>query len=75
MGEFKSVNRCNCVFCEMHDQCKNCKGTGFIYYGKSVTCNKCNGIKCIYCKESGLKRMPYDLCEKCYGDGQFKKVP
>ena len=49
-------------------QCTKCKGTGFLKYDP-IVCSTCDGIKCIMCNSTGLERMPWDLCDKCYGDG------
>ena len=51
-------------------QCEKCMGTGFLQY-KKEDCEVCGGEKCSYCKYSGLKNMPWDLCYNCYGDGYF----
>lgn len=49
-------------------QCKKCKGSGFIKYFPKK-CEICNGMKCIMCNSTGLEKMPWDLCDVCYGDG------
>ena len=51
-------------------QCPKCKGTGFLKY-EIIICKICNGIKCMFCNSTGLERMPWDLCDKCYGDGEL----
>ena len=50
-------------------QCFNCNGCGFTK-DKPIICKTCNGIKCIMCNSTGLERMPWDLCDNCYGDGE-----
>ena len=40
-----------------------------------VICKTCNGIKCIMCNSTGLERMPWDLCDNCYGDGEVELKP
>lgn len=52
------------------EQCKECKGSGFLKYDLKI-CEICNGIKCFRCNSTGLEIMPWDLCNKCYGDGYF----
>ena len=52
-------------------QCKKCKGSGFIKYELKY-CETCNGIKCIMCNSTGLEKMPWDLCDICYGDGEIE---
>ena len=54
--------------CKSKKRCEKCKGCGFIKY-TPITCKTCNGIKCIMCNSSGLEKMPWDLCDICYGDG------
>ena len=51
-------------------RCKKCIGSGFIKYEIKI-CEMCNGIKCMYCRQMGLEKMPWDLCDECYGDGYF----
>ena len=53
-------------------QCTKCKGSGFIKY-KVKYCETCNGIKCMMCNSTGLEKMPWDLCNICYGDGEIKQ--
>jgi DnaJ-class molecular chaperone len=53
-------------------QCTTCKGTGFIKYEPKV-CVVCKGIKCMSCNSIGYDKMPWDLCNKCDGDGEIKK--
>ena len=55
-------------------QCSKCKGTGFLEY-EVIICKTCNGIKCIMCNSTGLERMPWDLCDNCYGDGEVELKP
>ena len=50
-------------------QCFICNGSGFTK-GKPIICKICNGNKCCMCNSTGLERMPWDLCEKCYGVGE-----
>lgn len=54
------------------EQCKICEGTGWVKKG-AIICKTCDGIKCIFCKESGLTRMPYDTCDNCFGCGEITK--
>lgn len=49
-------------------QCSKCKGSGFLEYTPEV-CKMCCGIKCMYCNNTGLDKMHYDLCYICFGDG------
>ena len=54
----------------MREQCSLCKGTGFVKYEIKY----CEGCK-HYSRErditTGLEKMPWDLCEHCYGDGEI----
>jgi len=49
-------------------RCSECSGIGLIKK-EIIICTKCNGIKCIFCRASGYKQMPYETCEKCDGCG------
>ena len=50
-------------------QCPVCTGYGLVK--KSIIiCEKCDGIKCMYCNSTGLQQQPYERCENCYGDGE-----
>lgn len=51
-------------------RCQKCEGTGFLKYDP-IICNICDGIKCMFCNNTGLERMPWDLCDKCCGDGEI----
>ena len=53
-------------------QCEKCKGIGLIKYDLKL-CETCNGQKCIFCNSTGLEKMPWDICSKCYGDGEIKE--
>ena len=53
-------------------KCSICLGTGFEKYDP-VTCNVCDGIKCIMCNSSGLLVMPWDTCHECYGCGETEE--
>lgn len=55
-------------------QCPICKGTGFMKY-EMIFCPVCEGIKCMFCNSTGLEKMPWDLCEHCYGDGEIEIKP
>ena len=59
------------MFSKKNTQCKKCKGSGFIKYELKY-CETCNGIKCIMCNSTGLEKMPWDLCDICYGDGEIE---
>lgn len=52
-------------------QCTKCKGSGFIKYEK-IVCNKCNISSRERDITTGLEKMPWDLCDVCYGDGEIK---
>jgi len=51
-------------------QCDICCGSGFVKT-TPISCNICNGVKCIQCKSTGLSVMPYELCEKCDSSGEI----
>jgi len=51
-------------------QCSICKGVGLVKYDV-ILCKYCDGIKCMYCNSTGYYKMPWDLCETCYGDGEI----
>lgn len=51
-------------------QCNKCMGTGFLKY-EIKKCEICDGKQCMFCNNIGLEKMPWDLCNKCYGDGYF----
>ena len=51
-------------------RCKNCVGTGFVKYEQKI-CELCKCIKCMNCNQMDPEKIPWDLCEKCYGDGYF----
>ena len=53
---------------KMRMRCIDCSGIGLIKK-EIIICTKCNGIKCIFCRASGYKQMPYETCEKCDGCG------
>lgn len=51
------------------ETCDVCNGTGYIKYNK-MSCTHCEGSKCIKCKFLGVKKMPYDTCNNCFGTGK-----
>ena len=60
------------------NSCKNCSGTGFVEKKNVLFC-KNNTLKlqyhlCYYCENirANLKSN-FQLCDKCNGDGYFKK--
>lgn len=53
-------------------QCEKCKGTGFLKY-EIKHCDKCNISSRERDITSGLEKMPWDLCDKCNGDGEIKR--
>jgi len=55
---------------EIRKPCDKCEGSGFLKYEPKL-CETCNGLKCIMCNSTGLEIMPWDLCNKCLGDGYF----
>ena len=52
------------------EQCGVCSGYGLVK-AAIKTCQKCNGIKCMYCNSTGFESQPYERCETCYGDGEI----
>jgi hypothetical protein len=54
------------------NQCDKCKGCGLLKQ-EIITCNICNGIKCINCKETGFSQLPYETCVHCDGSGSIEK--
>lgn len=53
-------------------RCRQCKGSGLIP-AKVILCKSCEGKKCIACKESGYKQMPWIECNMCYGAGEINE--
>ena len=49
-------------------QCNVCKGVGLVKC-KSIICKSCKGKTCISCNSTGLERLPYVECHKCYSSG------
>ena len=47
----------------MKVQCSYCLGSGYVKQ-KSEICDSCNGIKCIYCKSTGFKKLDYGKADE-----------
>jgi DnaJ-class molecular chaperone len=57
----------------MPTQCPVCKGSGFVKY-EIKFCEGCNHYSRARDITTGLEKMPWDLCEHCYGDGEIENA-
>lgn len=48
--------------------CSKCEGCGLVE-AEVALCDTCEGKKCIQCRESGFKSLPFEECANCYGSG------
>ena len=56
----------------MKQRCSRCSGSGYVKQNIEI-CDCCNGIKCIYCNSTGLKKLPYETCYSCFGAGEIEE--